>query len=110
MLKLVSNFRSRKKIKGQKPNIMSVSKNKYLFLGYSAVLVPCCPGPSISRASVELEEVQRKADRMITHVEWLPYQNGEIIWTLNSGKQKDEQLMTEIMQSRVHENECGSVV
>lgn len=69
---------------------MSISKNKYLFLQYSAVLVPCCPGPSISRASAELEEVQRKADGMITRVEWLPYQNGEIIWTLNSGKQKDE--------------------
>lgn len=36
---------------------------------------------------------------MITHVECLPYQNGEIIWTLNSGKQKDEYLMSEIMQS-----------
>lgn len=36
---------------------------------------------------------------MVTHVDWLPYQNGEIIWTLNSGKQKDEWLMTEIIQS-----------
>lgn len=89
MLRLVSNFRSRKELKGKETTLCLSVKQRPL-PEYSAVLVPRCPGPSISRAVVQLEEVQRKAERMITHVEWLPYQNGEIIWTLNSGKQKDE--------------------
>lgn len=69
---------------------MAVTKTNTCFLILCAVLVPRCPGPSISRAAIELEEVQRKAAGMITGVEWLPYGSGEIIWTLNSGKQRNE--------------------
>lgn len=52
---------------------MAVSKTNTCFLILCAVLVPRCPEPSTSRAVIELEEVQRKADGMITGVEWLPY-------------------------------------